>query len=173
MRSILKHLISIIIAIIIVLLIQAFIITGTVIKNDAMEPSLKLGDRVIINKVKTTFNLLDNNDIIMYREGNDIKVSRIIGKPGQSIAYKNGTLYRDDRQVDEPYVNNESITNLSLRNLKHSEEDIIPPNAYFVLNDQRKHEDDSRTFGFIQRNEIIGDVSLRYYPFKKFTMNFN
>ena len=48
MRSILKHLISIIIAIIIVLLIQAFIITGTVIKNDAMEPSLKLGDRVII-----------------------------------------------------------------------------------------------------------------------------
>ncbi|KRG09017.1 signal peptidase I [Staphylococcus sp. NAM3COL9] len=172
MRFILKHLISIIFAIIIVLLIQAFVITGAVINDDKMAPNLKQNDRIIVNKIKTTFNLLDNNDIIMYREGDKIKFSRIIGKPGQSIAYKNATLYRDDRAVDEPYASN-SINDLSLRNIKHSEGDIIPPNAYFVLNDHRENKQDSRTTGFIQKEDIIGNVSLRYFPFEKFAVNFN
>lgn len=102
MRKILKHLISIIIAIIIVLLIQAFVITGSVVKDNTMSPNLKENDRIFVNKIKSTFDLLDNNDIIMYRNGDDIQYSRIIGKPGQSIAFKGGKLIRDDRQVDEP-----------------------------------------------------------------------
>lgn len=164
--------ISIIFAIIIVLLIQAFVITGAVIKNDWMAPNLKQDDRIIVNKIKTTFNILDNNDIIMYRKGDEIQFSRIIGKPGQSIAYKNGTLYRDDRAVDELYASN-SINDLSLRNIQQSEGDIIPPNAYFVLNDNRENKQDSRTTGFIQKEDIIGNVSLRYFPFEKFTVNFD
>ncbi|MDK9842518.1 MAG: signal peptidase I [Staphylococcus equorum] len=172
MRFIVKHLISIIFAIIIVLLIQAFVITGAVIKNDWMAPNLKQDDRIIVNKIKTTFNILDNNDIIMYRKGDEIQFSRIIGKPGQSIAYKNGTLYRDDRAVDELYASN-SINDLSLRNIQQSEGDIIPPNAYFVLNDNRENKQDSRTTGFIQKEDIIGNVSLRYFPFEKFTVNFD
>lgn len=172
MRKILKHLISIIIAIIIVLLIQAFVITGSVVKDNTMSPNLKENDRIFVNKIKSTFDLLDNNDIIMYRKGDEIQFSRIIGKPGQSIAYKNGTLYRDDRAVDEPYASN-SINDLSLRNIQQSEGDIIPPNAYFVLNDNRENKQDSRTTGFIQKEDIIGNVSLRYFPFEKFTVNFN
>lgn len=117
MRKILKHLISIIIAIIIVLLIQAFVITGSVVKDNTMSPNLKENDRIFVNKIQSTFDLLDNNDIIMYRNGDDIQYSRIIGKPGQSIAFKGGKLIRDDRQVDEPYTQN-SIENLSLRDIK-------------------------------------------------------
>lgn len=172
MRFILKHLISIIFALIIVLLIQAFVLTGSVIKDDEMAPNLKQGDRVIVNKIKTTFNFLDNNDIIMYRNGKEIQFSRIIGKPGQSISFKDGSLYRDDREVNEPYTNN-SINNLSLRNIKDSESDIIPPNAYFVLNDNRDNKNDSRTLGFVHEKDIIGNTSLRYYPFEKFTVTFN
>ncbi|HJG39563.1 signal peptidase I [Staphylococcus saprophyticus] len=172
MRKILKHLISIIIAIIIVLLIQAFVITGSVVKDNTMSPNLKENDRIFVNKIKPTFDLLDNNDIIMYRNGDDIQYSRIIGKPGQSIAFKGGKLIRDDRQVDEPFTQN-SIENLSLRDIKNSESDIIPPNAYFVLNDQRTNKHDSRTLGYIKKEDIIGNVSMRYYPFKKFTVDFN
>lgn len=137
-----------------------------------MAPNLKQGDRVIVNKIKTTFNFLDNNDIIMYRNGKEIQFSRIIGKPGQSISFKNGSLYRDDRKVNEPYTK-KSINNLSLRNLKDSESDIIPPNAYFVLNDNRENKNDSRTLGFVHQKDIIGNTSLRYYPFENFTVTFN
>ncbi|MCG7339418.1 signal peptidase I [Staphylococcus sp. ACRSN] len=173
MQRILKHLILIIIAIMIVLLIQALLITGVVVKNNQMAPNLDKNDRVIVNKIKGTFNLLDNNDIIMYRNGKNIEISRIIGKPGQSINYKNGTLYRDDRKVNESYINKNHIQSLSLRNIKKSEGDIVPPNAYFVLNDQRSNKKDSRTYGFIQNKDIIGNVSLRFYPFNKFAVDFN
>jgi len=172
LSKIVKHLISIIFAIIIVILIQAFVITGAVIQDKSMNPTLKQDDRVIVNKIKTTFNLLNNNDIIMYRKGNDTNFGRIIGKPGQSIAFKQGQLYRDDRQVEESYTDTR-IDELSLRNIKGSEGDIIPPDVYFVLNDNRNNKHDSRTIGFVRQEEIIGDISLRYYPFDRFTANFN
>lgn len=173
MQRILKHLILIIIAIMIVILIQALLVTGFVVKDDRMSPNLNKGDRIIVNKIKSTFNLLENNDIIMYRNGNHIEISRIIGKPGQSIAYKNETLYRDNRKVNESYSKGQQIESLSLRHIKHSEGDIVPPNAYFVLNDQRTDKQDSRTYGLISSKDIIGNVSLRFYPFNKFTVDFN
>lgn len=172
MRKIIKHLISIIFAIIIVLLIQAFVITGTVMHNSNMAPLLKSEDRLVVNKITTTFNLLKNNDIIMYHQNGRTYVARVIGKPGQSIVFKNGELLRDDRQVDEPYVKNNNIDNLALRQIKGSESDIVPTNKYFVLNDNRQNKQDSRNFGYINKKDIIGEVSLRYYPFKKFTLDF-
>jgi signal peptidase I len=172
MKKIINHLISIIFAIIIVLLLQAFVITGTVMHNSNMTPILKSGDRLIVNKITTTFNLLKNNDIIMYHYNGHTYVGRIIGEPGQSIVIKNGKLRRDDRQVNEPYVKSNSIDNLALRQIKGSESDIVPTNNYFVLNDQRQNKDDSRNFGYINKKDIIGEVSLRYYPFKTFTVDF-
>ena len=80
MSRVVKHLISIIFAIIIVILIQTFIITGAVIQDKSMTPTLKQNDRVIINKIKTTFNMLKLNDIIMYHKGDDVHIGRIIGK---------------------------------------------------------------------------------------------
>jgi len=169
--KIVKHLISIIFAIIIVILIQTFIITGADIQDKSMTPTLKQNDRVIVNKIKTTFNMLKLNDIIMYHKGDDVHIGRIIGKPGQSITFKNNQLYRDDRQVDERYTES-SIDDLSLRNIKGSEGDVIPPDEYFVLNDNREIKNDSRTEGFVRQEDIIGDVSLRYYPLSNFTVNF-
>lgn len=172
MRKMINHLISIIFAIIIVLLLQAFVITGTVMHNSSMSPMLKNGDRLIVNKITTTFNLLKNNDIIMYHHNGRTYVARVIGKPGQSITFKNGKLLRDDRQLEEPYVQGNSIHNLALRQIKGSESDIVPTNNYFVLNDYRQNQQDSRNFGYINKKDIIGEVSLRYYPFKKFTLDF-
>jgi signal peptidase I len=162
MKKIINHLISIIFAIIIVLLLQAFVITGTVMHNSNMTPILKSGDRLIVNKITTTFNLLKNNDVIMYHHNGHTYVARIIGEPGQSIVFKNGKLLRDDRQVDEPYVKSNSIDNLALRQIKGSESDIVPTNNYFVLNDHRQNKQDSRNFGYIHKKDIIGEVSLRY-----------
>ncbi|RIP35778.1 signal peptidase I [Staphylococcus gallinarum] len=173
MQQILKHLILIIIALMIVILIQAILVTGFVVKDNRMSPNLNKGDRIIVNKIKSTFNLLDNNDIIMYRNGSHIEIGRIIGKSGQSIAYKNATLYRDDRKINESYIKGQQIESLSLRHIKQSEGDIVPPNMYFVLNDQRADKHDSRTYGLVQSKDIIGDVSLRFYPMKKFTVDFN
>lgn len=82
MKHLIKYLISFTFAIIIVIFIQSFIIVGAVISNNSMTPTLQTGDRVIVNKIKVTFDLIQRGDIIMYRHNNKTYFSRIIGKPG-------------------------------------------------------------------------------------------
>ena len=67
MKHLIKYLISFTFAIIIVIFIQSFIIVGAVISNNSMTPTLQTGDRVIVNKIKVTFDLIQRGDIIMYR----------------------------------------------------------------------------------------------------------
>ncbi|WP_145115006.1 signal peptidase I [Staphylococcus argensis] len=172
MPRILKHLISLVIAIIIVMLIQTFLVRGYVVQDKAMQPTLSPEDRVIINKVNTMFNRLHGGDVILYRQYGQLHISRIIGQPGETIEFKKGQLYRNDQQVDEPYATQGQIKHLELRHVKGSEGDIVPPDAYFVLNDPRNNQSDSRTYGYIQHSDIIGHVSFRYYPLQRMTWQF-
>ncbi|MCJ1662535.1 signal peptidase I [Staphylococcus sp. NRL 18/288] len=173
MRKIMKWIVPLVCAIIFVMFIQTFILRVAVVTNDDMAPTLNKNDRVIINKIKVTFNLLNDGDIIMYRHNHQLHFSRIIGKAGESIEVRDGKLYRDDRQVNKSYAKNRDIKNLALRDLNNSDGDIIPPNSYVVLNDNGDKKSDSRTYGLIKDKDIVGDVSLKYYPFKEFTYQFN
>ena len=148
--------------------IHTFVVSGAVVKNQNMSPTLKNGERVIVSKIQTTFNLVKENDMIMYRKGDHVYFGRVIAQAGQSAAFKNHQLYRDDRRIAEPYVKHNTIKQLDLSTLKGSEGDIVPPNAYFVLNDRRENNTDSRTFGFIHNDDVIGTVNVTYYPFKDF-----
>ncbi|MBN6825083.1 signal peptidase I [Staphylococcus caprae] len=172
MRRAIKYLISLIFAIIIVLFIQSFIIIGAVIPDQSMSPTLNKDDRVIVNKIKVTFDLLDHGDIIMYRQDGRVHFSRIIGKPGESIEIRNHHLYRDDRRVNDKYAKHRQINNIALRDIKNSDGDTIPPGSYVVLNDKDSDKSDSRRYGLIDKKDIIGDVSLKYYPFKEFAYKF-
>ena len=64
------------------------------------------------------------------------------------------------------------IKDITLREIKTSDCDPIPPGAFFVLNDNNNKHSDSRTYGLIDKKDIIGDVSLKYYPFKEFNYQF-
>ncbi len=86
--------------------------------------------------------------------------------------FRQGQLYRDDRPVDASYAKNRKIKDFSLRNFKELDGDIIPPNNFVVLNDYDNNQHDSRQFGLIDKKDIIGNISLRYYPFSKWTIQF-
>lgn len=173
MRRIASWVVALLFASLFVIFIQMFIIKGAVVQTNDMSPTLNKGDRVIVNKIKITFNLLDDGDIIMYRQNDQMHFGRLVGKPGESIEIRNGELYRDDRQVDKFYAKNRDINNFAIRDLHDSDGDIIPPNSYFVLNDNGDKRSDSRRYGLIDKDDIVGDVSLKYYPFKEFTYQFN
>ena len=74
------------------------------ISNNSMTPTLQTGDRVIVNKIKVTFDLIQRGDIIMYRHNNKTYFRSIIGKPGEFVCFKSQRIYIDDRQVNEPYM---------------------------------------------------------------------
>lgn len=103
-RRVTSWIVAFLFACLFVMFIQMFLVKSTVVQTDDMSPTLNKGDRVIINKIKVTFNMLKDGDIIMYRHKNQLHFGRLVGKPGESIEVRNGKLYRDDRQVNKFYA---------------------------------------------------------------------
>ena len=104
MRRVTSWIVAFLFACLFVMFIQMFLVKSAVVQTDDMSPTLNKGDRVIINKIKVTFNMLKDGDIIMYRHNNQLHFGRLVGKPGESIEVINGKLYRDDRQVNKFYA---------------------------------------------------------------------
>ncbi|REH89583.1 signal peptidase I, partial [Staphylococcus felis] len=100
-----EWIISIGLAILIVGVLYAFVIKPYNVKGDSMFPTLKDGERVIVNKLSKTFGHLDNGNVIVFHANeSDDYVKRIIGKPGDHVEYKDDQLYLNGKKVDEPYL---------------------------------------------------------------------
>lgn len=182
-KETIEWLLSIGLALLIVGLLYAFVIKPYNIKGDSMDPTLKDGERVIVNKIGKTLGHLDNGNVIVFHadEEHDY-VKRIIGKPGDHVVYKNDQLYLNGKKVDEPYLE---------YNLKHKTYDQItgsfdskdlpgsngeaqiPKDKYLVLGDNREVSKDSRAFGLIDKDQIVGKVAFRFWPLSEFKINFN
>ncbi|QHW37729.1 signal peptidase I [Staphylococcus ursi] len=182
-KETMEWLLSIGLALLIVGLLYAFVIKPYNIKGDSMDPTLKDGERVIVNKIGKTLGHLDNGNVIVFHadETNDY-VKRIIGKPGDHVVYKNDQLYLNGKKVDEPYLDYnlkhktyEQITgSFDSKDLPGSNgEEQIPKDKYLVLGDNREVSKDSRAFGLIDKDQIVGKVAFRFWPLSEFKINFN
>ncbi|RIM08739.1 signal peptidase I [Staphylococcus chromogenes] len=182
-KETMEWLISIGLALLIVGLLYAFVIKPYNVKGDSMDPTLKDGERVIVNKLGKTFgNLERGNVIVFHADENSDYVKRIIGVPGDHIEYKHDVLYVNGKKTPEPYLeynmkhkNYEEITgSFKSSDLPNSGGQYkIPKDRYLVLGDNREVSKDSRAFGLIDKKQIVGKVSLRFWPFSEFKVNFN
>ena len=93
-------------------------------------------------------------------------VKRVIGLPGDIIEVKDGMVYRNGEELNEPYIN-DGITDRDIMV-------VVPQNQYFVMGDNRLNSSDSRDdrVGMISKENIIGKVTLRLFPFSKITTDF-
>ncbi|MBZ8176116.1 signal peptidase I [Staphylococcus delphini] len=182
-KETMEWLLSIGLALLIVGLLYAFVIKPYNIKGDSMDPTLKDGERVIVNKIGKTLGHLDNGNVIVFHadETNDY-VKRIIGKPGDHVVYKDDQLYLNGKKVDEPYLDYnlkhktyEQITgSFDSKDLPGSNgQEQIPKDKYLVLGDNREVSKDSRAFGLIDKDQIVGKVAFRFWPLSEFKINFN
>ncbi len=105
-------------------------------------------------------------------------VKRIIGLPGDHIEYKHDKLYINGQFVDEPYlekykkeINGRQLTgDFTLEEL--TKEKTVPPGYIFVVGDNRLGSWDSRHFGFVKADTVVGKVDLRYWPIQEVQTNF-
>ena len=162
---------SILLAVIIVTLLRQFVFTPTTVRGESMLPTLEDGNRVILSKMAT----IDRFDEVVFHatDSNDNYVKRVIGLPGDTIEMKNDILYINGEAHDEPYLeefkkdldNREQLTeDFTLKNL--TGEQKVPKGHMFVLGDNRFNSKDSRIFGFVPMDRIIGEVKLRVWPIK-------
>lgn len=136
------------------------------VSGSSMVPTLINGDYILTDKVSYKLGRPKHGDIIVFKnpknESEDF-VKRIMAGPGDRIKIESGLVYINSKQIPEPYLTSETTTNV--RNVPQDGVELkVKDDNYFVLGDNREHSSDSREWGEITREEIIGKVIFRYWP---------
>ena len=162
MKKIIQDLIPYVIIIIVVVLIRTFIVTPVRVDGSSMYPTLKNGEILILKKYDHSY---DRFDIVVVKYRGERLFKRIIGLPGEHIAYTDSKLYVNDKLVEEPFLpENLSFDDFDNILLGHN---FIPDNYYLVVGDNRNNSTDSRVIGFISKDDILGVTNFRIFPFNK------
>ncbi len=150
---------SVLPALIIVLVINVFLAQATRVEGQSMEPNLHDDQRLIIEKVTYRFRPPERGDIVVLRppqESSEPLIKRVVGLPGETLEIHDGQVYIDGKMVDEPYLNQPTWSTL--------EPILIPEEHVFVMGDNRQASNDSRAFGVVALDDIIGRAWVRYWP---------
>ncbi|WP_265459743.1 signal peptidase I [Enterococcus sp. HY326] len=150
------------------ILIGSFFFKVATIEDFSMIPTLRDGDMVIVKQTKQ----IERFDLVYLNLGNKRIVRRVIGLPGEMMKYENDILYIDGYEVVEKFIIDE-IDDAALNGGYYTEdfitsdiigENYIPEQYYIVLGDNRPYGTDSRQWGMINQEEIIGVVQIRILP---------
>ena len=158
---------DVIIACIIALVISAFI-RPTIVQETSMEPTVEPRDYLLMSRQAYRFGQLDYGDIVIFRsdlkldaEHNKLLIKRVIGLPGDTIAVHDGEVYLNGEQLNEPYIAEGGTPGFV-------EETTLGDGEVFVMGDHREVSVDSRSFGPIPQDVIVGKAVFRLWPFSGF-----
>lgn len=168
-REVLEWIKALAFGVVIAFICKQFIFVPSEVEGASMLPSLEDGDRMIVSKVSE----IQRFDQVVFRAPDEDEnyVKRVIGLPGDTLEMRNDILYVNDRAYDEPYLKthkeklipNQRLTeDFTLAELTNKE--TIPEGYLFVLGDNRLISKDSRYFGLIPMESVIGKVEFRIWP---------
>lgn len=163
MKKFLKELVPYIIIVIVVVLIRTYLVTPVIVSGDSMVPTLKNKELLLLNKINYRMNDIKRYDIVVIKIDNKEIIKRIIGLPGETIEYRNNTLYINGHEEKSKY--NFKTDDFNLKSICNCDE--IPEDKYLVLGDNRSVSADSRIIGLIDRKYIEGNVNISLWPIKK------
>ena len=146
-------------AVIIALVINLFLAQATQVLGQSMEPNLHSAQRVVVEKV--TYRLLHGprrGDIVVIDlpEQTDMLIKRVVGLPGESIEVRNGEVYINGERLDESWTVKPGGGSYGPQ--------IVPPLHVFVMGDNRGASNDSRNFGPVAIEHIVGHAWFSYWP---------
>lgn len=173
-RLIIEWAAILVIAVLASVLLRTFAFQTFFIPSGSMEPTLQIGDRIIVNKLSVTFGTINVGDIIVFKappaencgEPATDLVKRVIGVPGDSLESNNNSILIKKPGQSHYYLLHERWT--------HTEPigEAIQPitlkkNQYFVMGDNHSDSCDSRMWGTVPRSDIIGKAFVRIWPLSR------
>lgn len=175
--------------IVFVLVFTNYIAQATQVPTESMKPAIMVGDHFFLDKIVFPANFpeairpylpkrsLARLDVIAFRsptDGNVPFVKRVIGTPGDVVEVRNKNAYINGKKLDEPYkihvdttvYGNETWMPEELKIRDNFGPVTIPPDSYFVMGDNRDNSNDSRYWGFITSNDVIGKPLFVYWSYE-------
>lgn len=160
----LKDIFPYVLIIILVVLIRMFIVTPAQVDGSSMKPTLNDNNLVILNKLDYRLNDIKRFDVVVVDIKTEKIIKRVIGLPGDTVSYKNKTLYINGKKVEENFTHTNDTRDFKLGDIGYQK---IPGDKYFVVGDNRNNSMDSRIIGLVDKDQILGSVSFRFFPFNK------
>lgn len=151
------------------IVVYLFIAQPNEVRGASMEPNLKTGDRLITSKVSYKFETIKRGDIVVIHSPKNYEIQyikRIIGLPDDTILLSGGNVYVNGEKLEETYLTAETHAweNWSI---KEDELFIVPREHVVVMGDNRSNSSDSREFGAVNIDSIVGKAIYRYFPLQK------
>ncbi len=155
---------DILLAFAIAVFLVIFVIQPVKVEGTSMQPHLVDQERIFVNRFIYRFQEIRRGDIVVFwypRDRNKSFIKRVLGVPGDEVEIRHGTVYVNGAGIYEPYIKPE------FRDHKSYQKVIVPPGRYFVLGDHRSSSNDSRNWGFVDRQLIYGKAMFSYWPFSR------
>ena len=149
------------IAVVICVLLITYVVQAFKVQGTSMSPELHDGERILVNKFMYHFSDIARGDVVVFWYPEDPELSfikRIIALPGETVEIKSGAVFVDGVSIDESYV-----TSAHADRRSHPSQEIRPGH-YFVLGDNRRGSNDSRSWGLVPERYIYGRAFVRIWP---------
>lgn len=161
---------TIVIALAIFVVVYLFLVQPHQVKGSSMFPRFHDGEYILTNKVSYRLHSPQRGDVVVFKSPQNPEVDfikRIIGLPGDRVKVMNGKIYVNGVFLDESvYLPSDFVTNAGAF-AKEGQEVTVPEEEYFSIGDNRNHSSDSREWGFVPVNDIVGKAWLRYWPLNR------
>ncbi len=171
-RLLLEYVVIAVVAVLVAVLVQAYVVKPYRIPSESMETTLVPGDRVFVNRFLYHFTDVDRGDVVVFKapETDVVLIKRAIGLPGDLITLRDGAVLINGRVLSEPYlrrlggqtVPTEPFANGRPWSLSEGYE--VPAGHYYMMGDNRIDSGDSREFGPVAEGRIIGEAFFIYWP---------
>jgi signal peptidase I len=152
------------------LVIYVFLFRPFEVKGESMYPNFYDKEYVLTNLIALRFQSPARGDVVVFKAPPDPEkdyIKRIIGTPGDTISIKDGIIYVNGAVLDENSYIKSDVKTYPGAFLSEGKTVNVPEKEYFVMGDNRLYSSDSREWGFVTKDAIIGDSMFVYWPLNR------
>jgi len=158
------------------MVIYAFVMQPNQVSGSSMYPTFKDKEFLLSYLLDVRLDKYKRGDVVVFHSPVELEklyIKRVIGVTGDRIMVQGGKLFRNGEQVDESLYLSPEVQTLGGAYLQEGVEQIVPEGHICVMGDNRPYSSDSREWGFLPKNRVVGKSVVRVYPFTQFHLVHN